>query len=256
MTSMSGPPIIMKKKIILLVALLLFAAPFTGSSQRDRFVFTQLKYDGDWDPYPFVFRDILGFITVATSTKVLQERRVVTLEDGLLSSSPFIIMLNSGSFRPFSEKQRGILRNYLNNGGIIFIEDSSAMVQSGFDSSLRAELTKIFPGGKLYKLKQDNVIYKAFYLLRRVAGRKLVNNYLEGMDVAGRTAIIYSQNDMFGAWARDNYGNYFMKCVPGGEEQRFEAQKMTVNIILYSMTGTYKNDAIHQPFIRKKLGID
>jgi hypothetical protein len=239
---------------IICISLLLFE-PFSYSSQRDRFVFTQLKYDGDWDPYPFVYRDVLSFVVVATSIRVLPERRVVTIDDKLLFSSSFIIMLNNGSFRGFTDKQRKILRRYLNNGGTMFIEDSSAQIQSKFDSLVRKELSKLYPDSKLYRLKQDNVLYKTFYLIRHVTGRKLVNNYLEGMDIAGRTAVLYSQNDIFGVWARDNFGNYFLRCIPGGEDQRFESQKLTINIIVYSLTGTYKNDKIHQPFIKKKLGI-
>ena len=65
--------------------------------------------------------------------------------------------------------------------------------------------------------------------------------------------MIYSQNDIFGAWARDKFGNYFFECFPGGENQRFESQKLTINLIVFSLTGTYKTDVIHRPFIEEKL---
>jgi hypothetical protein len=35
--------------------------------------------------------------------------------------------------------------------------------------------------------------------------------------------------------------------------QRAEAFKWTVNLVVYSLTGTYKTDAIHQPFLEQKL---
>ena len=38
-----------------------------------------------------------------------------------------------------------------------------------------------------------------------------------------------------------------------GENQRLQAMKLTVNIIMYALTGTYKLDAIHSPFIKEKL---
>ena len=41
---------------------------------------------------------------------------------------------------------------------------------------------------------------------------------------------------------------------PGGEAQRWESIKLTLNVIYFSLTGTYKKDAIHQPFIEMKLG--
>jgi len=119
--------------------------------------------------------------------------------------------------------------------------------------SFRKELTIIFPEKKLFKLPNDHPVYRSFYLLRGVGGRRLTNNYLEGIEIAGRTALIYSQNDLVGAWAKDRLGNYLWECSPGGENQRFEAQKLTQNIIMYSVTGTYKSDSIHQPFIEQKL---
>ena len=39
-----------------------------------------------------------------------------------------------------------------------------------------------------------------------------------------------------------------------GEAQRLEAFKLGVNCVLYALTVNYKQDLIHIPFIRKKLG--
>jgi hypothetical protein len=46
---------------------------------------------------------------------------------------------------------------------------------------------------------------------------------------------------------------YLKDCLPGGEKQRFESMKLTVNILMYVLTGTYKLDAIHSPFIKRKM---
>ncbi|MBA3052937.1 MAG: DUF4159 domain-containing protein, partial [Candidatus Omnitrophica bacterium] len=69
----------------------------------------------------------------------------------------------------------------------------------------------------------------------------------------GRWVIVYSRNDIFGAWARDESGRFIYSCYPGGEAQRLEAVKITVNIVMYSLTGTYKKDIIHRDFIERKL---
>jgi len=52
---------------------------------------------------------------------------------------------------------------------------------------------------------------------------------------------------------KDHLGKYVYSCEPGGEAQRWETFKLTINLIYFSITGTYKKDAIHQPFIEKKL---
>jgi hypothetical protein len=239
------------KKILLICLLFLSVVP--SWSQQNYFVFTQLKYDGNWDPYPEAWQDILEFMMTTTSLKCEPKRRVIEAGDSQLYASPFIVILGNAGFPRLSDEDRQRIRRYLSGGGMIFAENSSGIRSGDFDTAFRGELAKIFPEKKLAKLRPDNAVYRAFYLLRGVGGRRLTNNYLEGIDIAGRTALVYSQNDLIGAWAKDRMGNYLWECAPGGEAQRFEAEKLTQNILMYSVTGTYKSDAIHQPFIDQKL---
>jgi hypothetical protein len=67
------------------------------------------------------------------------------------------------------------------------------------------------------------------------------------------TPVIYCQNNLGGAWERDQLGNWTNTCTPGGEEQRRDAFHLGVNLIVYAMTENYKEDLIHVPFIRKRL---
>ena len=68
----------------------------------------------------------------------------------------------------------------------------------------------------------------------------------------GRTVVIYSQNDLGGAWARDAMGNWEYEVYPGGETQRTMAFRLGINIILYALTGDYKQDQVHLPFILRR----
>ena len=77
--------------------------------------------------------------------------------------------------------------------------------------------------------------------------------YLEGIDVGNNTPLIYCHNDLGGAWERDQLGSWVYPCTPGGEEQRRAAFHVGINVVLYAMTGNYKEDLIHAPFIRKRL---
>ena len=63
----------------------------------------------------------------------------------------------------------------------------------------------------------------------------------------------FPEDDIHGAWVRAPAGGWLFPCEPGGEVQRDEAHKLLVNIIMFSLTGTYKTDAIHQEFIKRKL---
>lgn len=244
----------MKTKIVAILTIL--TCVFTVnvfSQQGNNFVFTQLKYDGNWDPYPEAWQDILEFLTTTTSLISEKKRRVITAGDDQLFSSPFLVLLGNESFPALSDDERQRLRRYLTNGGLIFAENSSGIRSSEFDKQFRKEIARIFPQKKLARLQPSHPIYRSFYLLRGVGGRRLTNNYIEGIDIAGKTVLIYSQNDIIGAWAKDRFGNYLWDCSPGGEGQRFEAQKLTQNIIMYGVCGTYKSDAIHQQYIEQKL---
>ena len=76
---------------------------------------------------------------------------------------------------------------------------------------------------------------------------------MEGVDWAGRVAVLYTRDDALGAWAKDALGKPLRACVPGGEAQRELAKRLTLNVVMYSLTGSYKADAVHQAAILDKL---
>ncbi len=71
-------------------------------------------------------------------------------------------------------------------------------------------------------------------------------------DRAGRAVIVYSQNDLGGAWARDRFGQWVHEVVPGGETQREHAFRLGVNLAMYALCLDYKADQVHVPFIMRR----
>ncbi len=240
------------KKFITLI--LIFNCSFCFGT--DKFVFAQLKYPGNWDPYPHVYLDVLDILTLTTSVKAEKERKIIDVtSDNLkqeLAKTPFVIILGDSEVR-IPSKSVKILRDYVLNGGTIFIEDTSELYFSKFDSSIRNFLKSAFAEYKLKKTTSDHVLMKSFYLIRNVTGRVAMFPYLEYIEHENRPAIIYSRNNILACWARDRFGKYIYNCVPLGEQQRFNSQKLFLNIIMYSLCGTYKMDKVHQPFIEQKL---
>jgi hypothetical protein len=121
------------------------------------------------------------------------------------------------------------------------------------DRWVRKTLPQVLPESELAPLPPDHVLYKTFFLLRGPAGRVMTRESLEGVSWSGRTAVIYSREDILGAWAKDALGKPLYSCVPGGEAQRTRAKRLTLNIIMYSLTGSYKADAVHQPYLLQKM---
>jgi len=247
-----------RRKFGCLLAICIVTCNLIASSlraeQRDRFVFSQLRYEGgDWDPYPTAYEEILHYLITTTSVKVQRPRRELSLNDPELFFSPFLYMTGQEEFAPFTSQEIENLKRYLLGGGLLLIDDASGGKNFDFDKAVRREMEKLFPDLRLKRLPVDHAVFRSFYLSPGVVGRRAGNPYLEGIDIDGQTVVIYSQNDLGGAWVRDKLGNWLYECVPGGELQRLEVMKLFLNIIIYSLTGTYKRDAVHQPYIQQKL---
>jgi hypothetical protein len=237
-------------------ALLLFGllTPSAARAQQgDRFVWTQLQLGSSWDPYPDAPERATALLQETTSAKVTLKRRVLTLDDPLLFSSPFIYLAGSEAPAELSEEQRRRLRQYLTAGGFLWIEDSTGGPRGSFDAWVRRLLPSLLLEAELRPLPADHVIGRTFFLLRGPAGRVRVQGALEGASWNGKLSLLYTRDDVLGAWSIDALGRPLRACAPGGESQREAARRETLNILMYTMTGSYKADAVHQAAILDKL---
>ncbi len=75
-----------------------------------------------------------------------------------------------------------------------------------------------------------------------------------GRDVAGRSPIIITSNDLAGAWALRPDGQPMLPLTPGDPRQREFAFRAGVNIVMYTLTGNYKADQVHAPALIERLG--
>jgi hypothetical protein len=185
----------------------------------------------------------------------MKERRVTTLTDPDLFYTPFLYMAGKYDFDPFTPQERETLRRFLSYGGFLLAEDTVGAKGFGFDQAFRREMKQIFPKQELKKLANDHSVYQSFYIIGSIAGRLKVNPYLEGITIDQWTPVIYSQNDLSGAWERDPLGKWVHECTPGGDHQRAAAFKLGINIIVYSLTSDYKKDVIHHPFIKRRQSL-
>ena len=220
------------------------------------FFFTQLKYrGGEWDPNPLFTAAIVEELELRTSIDAWKERRVMTLSDPDLFFAPLLYMAGRYEFNPFTPQEREILSRFLTYGGFLLAEDTVGAKGFGFDQAFRREMKRILPNNELKRLPPEHAVYQSFYLISSPGGRQKVNPYLEGITIDNWTPVIYSQNDLAGAWSRDTYGKWVYACVPGGDQQRKAAFKMGINIIVYSLTSDYKQDVIHRPFIKRRKNL-
>ncbi len=123
-----------------------------------------------------------------------------------------------------------------------------------FEISADRLISRAFPDKSYAAIPSDHAVYRSFYLVDYVSGRRISSPRLDGLEVGGRIAVIKTVNDLLGVWPRDRLGNWSYGLIPGRQDQRKEALKLTLNIIMYSVSGTYKSDPVHQPHIKEKLG--
>ncbi len=219
-----------------------------------RFSFAQLRYSGgDWDPHPSAAQPFIREIERMTSVEVEPVRREVALADPQLFSYPFLYVAGNREFTPFSPQEIERLRTWLEAGGTLVADDAAGTPGYGFDAALRRELARVEPAARLERLPAEHTVFKSFFLVRTVAGARVVSPFLEGITIQGRTAVFYSQNDLLGAFARDPLGRWSDPCAPGGERQRRLAFHLGVNIVMYALCGDYKQDRIHMPFLRQRI---
>jgi hypothetical protein len=236
-------------------AALLSARRAFALGDHSKFTIAQLAVTGgNWDPRPTALRRLLWEVDKRTSVDTALESVQVKLEAEKLHQTPFLCLAGDRAFAMPSDKELSTLRRFLTFGGFLLIDSAEGRVGGDFDASVRRLVDELFPrpAKGLEALPADHVIYKSFYLIEHAVGRLDLAPQLEGLTHDGRAAIVYSQNDLLGAWARDNYGTWENECYPGGERQREMAFRMGVNLVMYALCLDYKTDQVHVPFIMKR----
>jgi hypothetical protein len=244
----------MYKRIIYLFIffVILFNTVCLYSDDRNKFTFSQLEYNGEYNPYPDAWHNIKSFLENTVNMECSSNVNFLKLTSDDLFLYPFLCISGNDTFPKLNNKEKENLKKYLYSGGIVFINDTSLVKNSDFYISIKNLLEEIIPEYSLELVKGEDAIYKSYYLIKMISGRRLIFPYLEGIYIDGNLRVIFCHNDILGVWVKDQLGNYLYDCLPQGYEQRKEAFKLLVNIIVFSLTGTYKEDVIHKPYIEKK----
>jgi Domain of unknown function (DUF4159) len=220
---------------------------------RDKFHIAQIVYSGgNWQPRASGPRRLLWEVDKRTSIDTRLEPVEVRLTDPELHRFPFLYLAGDRAFSPPGDDEVARLRRHLQAGGFLLIDSAEGHPGGGFDQSARQLAARVFPKEPFTRLDDEHVIYKSFYLLHSPAGRVLAVPYLEAVIHDTRAALVYCQNDLGGAWARDNFGQWEHEVFPGGDTQREAAFRLGVNLAMYATCLDYKTDQVHVPFILRR----
>ena len=189
----------------------------------------------------------------------------VDLETDALDVYPVLFLSLPDTPEPFSETAVARLNAYMRNGGALFIDTRrGGTIGSGnsFDG-LDAVLSGL-DTPPLTLVPQDHVLTRSYYLLQSFPGRYSNRNlWIEATGAAekserrgdGVSRLFVGDADYMAAWAVDDRGRAIYS-VDGGDAEREMSIRFGVNLIIYILTGNYKEDQVHIPALLERLGED
>jgi hypothetical protein len=198
-------------------------------------------------------------LKLRTSIDVSLERHAVRLTDDDLFLYPILVMAGDRDYGKLPAREADRLKAWLEAGGFLFVDNGGPSGPSeGFDRAFRAEMERTFPRAPLARIPAEHVLYRDFYRLSYTMGRTNTRPYMEAVTLEGRLAVVYSQNDLLGAYVRDGFGAWEYDVVPGGEPQREMALRTGINIVEYALCLDYKDDQVHLDYLlhKRKWKID
>ena len=191
------------------------------------------------------------------------EPHAVDPETDALDVYPVIFLGLPDNATPLSSLAVERLNAYLRNGGALVIDTRNGGDMASGDSF--DDLDRVLPGldtPPLAPVPQDHVLTRSFYLLDSFPGRYQDRRlWIESSGVGEKTErrgdgvsrLIIGDADYLAAWAVDERGRP-VYSVDGGDEQREMARRFGVNLIMYVLTGNYKEDQVHLPALLERLG--
>ena len=156
------------------------------------------------------------------------------------------------------------IQNYLSQGGIILFDTRDR--QFGGDTAQGStpgarklrELTQGVEIPELIEVPKDHILTRSFYLMDDFPGRYAGGKLWVEKEPSPRhdaiTSVIIGANDWAAAWSKEDNDRSRFTIEPGGERQREMAYRFGVNLVMVALTGNYKADQIHTPYILERLG--
>ena len=221
----------------------------------DLFRFGQLELGESWNPHPTALARMAWEIDKRTAISVALEPRPVPLSAGArLFETPFLYLAGNREFPMPSVSEVDPLRRFLTFGGFLLIDSAEGATGGAFDGSVRQLIEALYPPPDpgLQIVPKSHVVYRSFYRIDQPVGRLAISPTMDAILRDNRMVVAYLQNDLGGAWARDNLGHWELPCEPGGERQREMAFRLGINLVMYALCLDYKSDQVHVDYLMRK----
>ncbi len=186
-----------------------------------------LKYSGggDWYANPTSLPNLVKFCNQNINTKLNPKVTSVDVGSAELFLYPFVHMTGHGNV-VFSNNDVQNLRNYLNAGGFLHIDDNY-----GMDEYVRKEIKKLYPDNELVEIPKTHQIFQTPYSfpngLPKIHEHDNKQPQAFGIFIENRLALLYTYEcDLGDGWDSAEIHN-------DPKEVREKALKMGANILNY-----------------------
>lgn len=215
--------------LLIFLAACCFAEPISAQNSGE-FEIARAKYrgGGDWYNDPSALENLIRFTKNNIPIPISNSYSDVDLGSAELHSYPFVFLTGHGNITLNNAEIRN-LREYLENGGFLFIDDDY-----GLDEYIQPVLDRIFPEEELVEIPFSYPIYDQVFEFN--SGLPKIHEHdgkpPQGFGIfhEGRLVVFYSYESNLG----DGWTDAEVHNTPQGLRQK--ALQMGANILVYALT--------------------
>jgi len=218
-----------KMRITPLLTLLLTLASTLAWGQKPTLAIAKYQGGGDWYANPTSLTNLIEFCNERFHMDLDPAYATVDVGSPDLFQYPFVHLTGHGNV-VFSDQERTNLRNYLESGGFLHIDDNY-----GMDPYIRPEIWKLFPETELIELPLQHPLFTTPYSfpngLPKVHEHDNNPPLALGIFIEGRLALLYTfEADLGDGWEDPDVHN-------DPEAVRQRALEMGANLLHFVFTG-------------------
>lgn len=220
----------LKSFLVLFFSLILILPAETIAQVSGEFQIARAKYrgGGDWYNDPSSLQNLIDFTKKNAPINVSSSYRDVSIGSTEIHSFPFVYLTGHGNIAINSSEARN-LREYLQNGGFLFIDDDY-----GLDEYIRPAMKQVLPDEEFVEIPFDHPIYDQIFHfpdgLPKVHEHDNEAPRGYGIFHEGKLVVFYTVESNLGdGWADPEIHN-------DPPEIRQKALQMGANILIYALT--------------------
>ncbi|MFO0908980.1 MAG: DUF4159 domain-containing protein [Isosphaeraceae bacterium] len=204
----------------------------TEVPKRGALQIAKLRHTGDWNVAPLAVPHLASALRDRAGLDVVIQHREIRPDDPNLVNYP-LLYIHGRSALALNPEELDALRRHLDPGGGTIFADA-ACGSPAFDTAFRKLVASLLPGRSLVPIPRDDPIYTravgydlSDVRMTKAAGGRQGFPELEGIEIKGHWAVIYSRYDLGCALERPQG----IDC-PGYIHE--SAVRIAANIVLYS----------------------